>query len=592
MIRVGRRTRWGLIALAAAALVSLLAATGALSALENAGADARARLLMREVRSDIVIVGIDAASLAALDQWPWPRRHHAKLLEELSRAAPDNVFMDIDFSSQSNALDDAVLEAALARPRDYPLALPIFFQRANGIDDKLSVSKPLRRFGRRTESAVVNGEPGSDGRTRQWRNFWTIDGMRVPSIIDRHRILSDDQDVAIDFSISPTSFTHVSYVDVLEGRVPRALLAGKTIFVGATAVELGDLLSVPLHGSLPGIVVQALAAETVEQGAPRTLPMWASLALIVLWAALAALIYGAKWPRNLAALAFSLSAIFGLSLFANSSARLLLDIAAPMLVVTLLFIAAIVRSLEAQTWRAISYALGMRRRDALLKSVVQSSTDCIVCIDEQGIIKTANPAASRLFGCAAYELLDEPLAKFITLLAGEAAGARLGALHGVIRECDARTLDGEVFPVEISVSRVRLNTERLYTAIVRDIRERRAQQNRLQYQAAHDSLTSKCRSPPDHRGHRWRCSCWICAASRRSTIRSATMSATAYCATWRSGCSRRWVIAGSSHVLAVMNSPSCSFNRRVPKPSPPLRSCSLIVCAHQSMSPGFPSRSA
>jgi hypothetical protein len=31
--------------------------------------------------------------------------------------------------------------------------------------------------------------------------------------------------------------------------------------------------------------------------------------------------------------------------------------------------------------------------------------------------------------------------------------------------------------VEISVSRVRLNTETLYTAIVRDIRERRAHQN-------------------------------------------------------------------------------------------------------------------
>jgi diguanylate cyclase (GGDEF)-like protein len=39
------------------------------------------------------------------------------------------------------------------------------------------------------------------------------------------------------------------------------------------------------------------------------------------------------------------------------------------------------------------------------------------------------------------------------------------------------------------VSRVRLNTEKLYTAIVRDIRERRAHQNRLQYQATHDSLT-------------------------------------------------------------------------------------------------------
>src|SRR6185436_11518222 len=69
-------------------------------------------------------------------------------------------------------------------------------------------------------------------------------------------------------------------------------------------------------------------------------------------------------------------------------------------------------------------------------------------------------------------------------------GARLAALHGTIHECDARTLNGEIFPVEISVSRVRLNTERLYTAIVRDIRERRAQTRHLQHAATHDSLTS------------------------------------------------------------------------------------------------------
>ena len=46
-------------------------------------------------------------------------------------------------------------------------------------------------------------------------------------------------------------------------------------------------------------------------------------------------------------LAFSLAAIFALSLLAFYYSRLLLDIAAPMLVVTLLFLAAIVRSLEA-----------------------------------------------------------------------------------------------------------------------------------------------------------------------------------------------------------------------------------------------------
>ncbi|MEO8017656.1 MAG: EAL domain-containing protein [Pseudomonadota bacterium] len=494
MIQLGRRHGWWWISLAVFAVVSILSATGRLRPLDNAAADARAKLLVHEVESDIVIVGIDTASITALDLWPWPRRYHAKMIDQLSHASPRSVFIDIDFSSRSTSLDDALLEAALAKHRDYSISLPTYFQNASGADQALVTTKPLRRFARSTERAVVNGEPpGADGLTRGWRNFWTIDGEQVPSVIDPQRLLVGEREVSIDFSISPTSFTYISYLDLLEGRVPRIELAGKTVFVGGTAIELGDMLSVPVYRSLPGIVVQALAAETVKAGTPRVPSKWISLGLLVVWTALIAILFGRKrgwkWLRNLAVLVLSLVAIGALSVLAFKYDRLSIDTAAFMLVSVLLFAAATVRSLETQTLRALSYAVGMRRRDALLKSVVQSSTDCIVCIDEAGIIKTANPAASRLFGCAGYDLVDEPIAKFITLLAGDGASARLGSLHGVIRECDARTLEGEVFPVEISVSRVRLNTERLYTAIVRDIRERRAQQQRLQHQATHDSLT-------------------------------------------------------------------------------------------------------
>jgi len=489
MNRFSRRYGWWLTAIAALILVGGLRAIGQLQPLENAAADTRARLMQHEVHSDIVIIGIDAASLAELNEWPWPRSHHAKLVEQLRHAAPASVFLDIDFSSQTKSLGDAALEAELAKPRDFSVILPTHFQNATGADSELLISRPLRRFTRRTELAVVNVLADRDGLTRRWRNIWTVDGARMHSVIDPHRVLPDERDVLIDYSISPSSFSYVSYVDVMEGRVQRAVLADKTIYVGATAVELNDMLAVPVHRSLPGIVVQALATESVSQGAPRPSSTWMWVALLAFWTALVAAMYGAKWQRNLAVLVLALAFIGGISLFAFSYDRLILDTAAPMLAVGLLFVAATVRSLEAQTWRALSYALGMRRRDALLKSVVQSSMDCIVCIDEAGIIKTANPAASRLFGCAIYELIDEPIAKFITLLAGDGAGARLGALHGEIRECDARTLTGEVFPVEISVSRVRLNTERLYTAIVRDIRDRRAQQRRLQHQATHDSLT-------------------------------------------------------------------------------------------------------
>ena len=495
MRRISRRHGWWLIALAVFALAAGLAVFGRLQPIENAFADQRAKLLKHEVRSDIVIVGIDAASISALDQWPWPRRHHGELLGQLAQAAPRSVFIDIDFSSLSNQLDDAMLESALARPRDFPVILPSFFKSSSGSDESLIISEPRTRFARVTELAMVNATPGRDGLTRSWRTSWMLEGKRAPSIVDRERRLPDEYDVAIDFSISPSSFTYVSYVDVLRGRVPREVFAGKTVFVGATAVELNDMVPVPLHRSLPGVVVQALATETVLRGAPRALPLGLALGLLALWTGLAAYLLntGTQWLRNLGVVVLALAGIAGLSLFAFHAYRLQLDVAAPALAVLLLFLAGVVKSLEAQTWRAFAYALGMRRRDALLKSIVQSSTDCIICVDGAGVIKTANGAAARLFDCPVYELVDQPIAKFITLLAGDGAGARLGAMHGVIRECDARSARGEVFPVEISVSRVRLHSspdaERLYTAIVRDIRERRAQQRRLQHQATHDSLT-------------------------------------------------------------------------------------------------------
>jgi PleD family two-component response regulator len=201
--------------------------------------------------------------------------------------------------------------------------------------------------------------------------------------------------------------------------------------------------------------------------------------------------YGAKWHRNLAVLVLALASIAGIARSRGAYIASILDSAAPMLAVALLFVAATVRSLGAQTWRALSYALGIARRDALLKSVVKSPTDSHRLHRRGRHHQDGQSRGRRACSVVAiYSSSTNPSpSSSLRCWRAMALGARLGALHGEIRECDARTLTGEVFPVEISVSRVRLNAERLYTAIVRDIRDRRAQQRRLQPQATHDSLT-------------------------------------------------------------------------------------------------------
>jgi diguanylate cyclase (GGDEF)-like protein/PAS domain S-box-containing protein len=488
--RLARRYGRWLIAVAAVSAVSLLRFSGVLEPLENAAADARARLLAREVASEIVIVGIDAQSIEELQGWPWSRTVHVDLLRRLfaNGAAPKRVFFDIDFSSPQGDLADAVFASELARA-PAPVLLPAFVSYATGTREWHVPTLPREQFASRASLVSVNrGEPGSDGLTRTWRTSWAINGQDVPSVIDPGQRLGVGRDVIIDYSILPASIQHVSYVDVLEGRVPASALSGKDVFIGNVAVELGDVVAVPVHKTLFGVEVQALAAETVTRGVPRVPPAWISVALLGAWAVLAALAFRTNWTRNVALLASLLVAIAGLSVYAFASARIWLEIAAPAAVVVIAFTAVTLRSLDRQTSRALTFALGLRRRDALLRSIVQSSTDCIICIDDRGLIRTANPAASRLFGCAAGDLTGESIGRFVALAPG-VAGDTLAAMHGQVRECDARAATGEVFPVEISVSRVRLNSERLFTAFVRDIRERRAQQLRLQHQATHDSLT-------------------------------------------------------------------------------------------------------
>jgi diguanylate cyclase (GGDEF)-like protein/PAS domain S-box-containing protein len=256
--------------------------------------------------------------------------------------------------------------------------------------------------------------------------------------------------------------------------------------IGATAVELGEMLPVPIYRTQPGVVVQALAAQSLRQGALRAIPQWlGNVALAVL--ALAAMLFfnSHNWRQNAVSAAAAVLALLVATLYAYSAHRLIIEVAPALALLCAAFLIATIRSLDRETLRAFAYALGIRQRDALLGSIVESSTDCIVCIDASGRIETANAAGARLFGCELSSLIGAPLARFVPVLSGP-----LNELCNRVSEQTGIKADGSEFPVEISVSQVGTPGESLFTVIIRDISERRAQEQRLQYQATHDPLTA------------------------------------------------------------------------------------------------------
>lgn len=486
---IGRAHRWPLVALTILVATLLLRAAGFLAPFEHRAADARARLLQREVASDIVLVGIDARSLADLRQWPWPRRYHARLLETIAAAEPRRVFVDVDFSAHTNAEDDALLESALAGFEPSRIVLPAFFQPDEGVSGKLVYTTPLQRFRRHATLGGVNFRPDDDGLIRSLATNWAFGDTSIPSAVAllARSAAATAGEAPIDYSISPASFTYLSYVDVLAGRVDPAALHDKTVMIGPTALELTDIKAVPVYQALPGVVVQAMAAQSLREGALRTTPGWLHLLALAALTALAARYFaGNSWRRNLLVGATAIVILGALNVYAYSVHHVVLEFVPALLIVGGMFLAATIRSLDQETMRALVYAFGMRRRDALLGSVAESSADAIMVVGRQGQIEMANAAAASMFACSREAMVGALVSRYLSL---PDATITSPTLPGKVTEQEATKQDGTLFPVEITVSPVDIQGEALRTVIVRDVTARKLQEQRLQYEATHDSLT-------------------------------------------------------------------------------------------------------
>ena len=261
-----RRRRWHLFGLAAAVGVAMLV-TGAGSGLDQMLRGMRDSLRAHPASGEVHIVEIDARSLARINRWPWPRGIHAAAVDKLSQAGVRSIAFDVDFSAVSDPVEDAKLAAALKRA-DTSVTLPTFRQYASSGSSDYIDSVPIKSLAENGFHAAVNVIPDSDGYIRRMPLGLETRGVPRPSLASMiaERAAEVDHYFEIDYSIDQTTIPRHSFVDLIEGKVPASVLAGKRVVIGATAVEMGDRYSAPRNGVIPGVVIQALAAETLLEG--------------------------------------------------------------------------------------------------------------------------------------------------------------------------------------------------------------------------------------------------------------------------------------------------------------------------------------
>lgn len=279
-----------------AALLLVLAvsasSSGFLSRLDHLLFDFGQRLNPREVASDIVIVAIDDDSLDQFGRWPWPRDRHVALLQRLCAAQPAVIVFDIPFGERSTDPSlDVPLAETLAKCGNVVLPLVSSPTRIAG---QLFESPPLAQLAaaaagigrigvRLDEDGVARSVDVREGLGAAVWPLLAEEGLRVlakqgsanpdlppsPARSRDRRALPREDRQRVEFVGAPGSIPRVSFAQVLDGKVSPTKFAGKIVFVGCTAVALGDSLLTPVSSPgdlMPGVEVQANVLQAVRDG--------------------------------------------------------------------------------------------------------------------------------------------------------------------------------------------------------------------------------------------------------------------------------------------------------------------------------------
>jgi len=488
------------VALAFSLAIIGLYTGGHLTLFDSWFADARFHLVRSSPSPQIAIVAIDARSLSERPLWPWPRSWHAQVVDRLMDAGAAQVVLDIDFSAASTAEEDSALEKALHRAGDRVI-LPVFQQPAQRQTSEMVQNFPVAALAARARIASVNIHADPDGIVREMAQLEEWGGDLVPTLAAAAAgtATSRSRSYFIDYGIRADEFPVLSYVDVLNGRVPPGLLAGKIVFVGSTALELGDIAATPVNGLTPGTIVQALATSSLLQGRAlhKASPGPLLAVTIILFIAVGASCRRRHWPSALGYGAAWSIGIFAASVAVQAAVPVMIDLTPPMLsIFTALFASFVVR-LRDLDLTIIGQTIALRRSSNLMRRVVENTFDGLLTLDAQGTIKSVNPAAESILRRKGAELIERPLASLVSSLPPDKGVNWLTYLADNAEPQEIAILDsaGSAITTEIAVTRLPDEPSVAFIAVVRDITERKlataaAARNHNRLKDAIDSVAS------------------------------------------------------------------------------------------------------
>jgi CHASE2 domain-containing sensor protein len=287
--------------------------SGVLSRIDNVIYDATQNHTPRVIPQDVVVVAIDEQSLTNLGRWPWSRRLHGQLIDQLHADGAKVIGYDVMFVEPQidDPLADRYLADAIGRAGNVVLPIVIEPIRRNG---QLIEALPLPVIASKAAAmGRVHAELDADAIARSislweglgqpvWPHFvqsvLAVAGQlpekfstQMPNnrMGQNHHLVKYDQRY-INFSTAAHHLPSLSFEQVLRGHFQPGNFKDKLVLVGSTATGMADSLPTPVSGfqqPMPGVEFLANALISMRQESLVSMTsVWVSTAVACLLAIL------------------------------------------------------------------------------------------------------------------------------------------------------------------------------------------------------------------------------------------------------------------------------------------------------------------
>lgn len=140
----------------------------------------------------------------------------------------------------------------------------------------------------------------------------------------------------------------------------------------------------------------------------------------------------------------------------------------------------------------------LRKREAELRTILENAYDAYIALDQDGRVTAWNQEAENLFGWTCEEALRQPLEQLIVptgMAAMHRAGLQRFQVTGAAKMLDrrleipARRKDGSTLTVEVRSKALDIDGQKVFSAFLHDITERKEAEIQREHEARQDALT-------------------------------------------------------------------------------------------------------